>query len=120
MAAAPIAHTILYASRAAQPRRKVVVSIGPPKRSGKYGVACRVKFQGLVAPRDVIGEDSMQAVALAMMYVQLRIRYLLDERWKFYLSEQSKQPVDLLQIWFPYQSMPRWRSNTSLERSRGR
>jgi hypothetical protein len=78
-----------------------------------------VKFQGLVAPRDVVGEDSMQAVALAMMYIQLRVRYLLAERWKFYLGERSKESIDLLRIWFPYQSMPRWRSNTTLERMRG-
>ena len=60
----------------------------------------------------------MQAVALALMYVQLRIRYLLDEGWKFYIGAQTKEPFDLLRMWFPYQSMPRWRSNTSLERTR--
>jgi hypothetical protein len=83
-------------------------------------MACRVKFQGLVPATNVIGEDSMQAIALAMTYVQLRVRYLLDDRWKFFVGSQSKTPVDLLQIWFPHQAMPRWRSNTSLERTRGR
>jgi hypothetical protein len=81
-------------------------------------VGCLVKFSGVAKPSNVIGEDSMQALALAMTYVQLRVRVLLDAGWKFYFSAAAKEPTDLLQIWFPHQAMPRWRSNTSLERTR--
>jgi hypothetical protein len=62
----------------------------------------------------------MQALGLAMTYVQLRIRVLMDEGWTFFFWSGAKEPMDLLQLWFPHQSMPRWRSNTSLERTRER
>jgi hypothetical protein len=120
MPTAPIARTVLYVSRGRMRRRKVTVSLEAPRPLRRGGVGCKVNFTGVHAPTNVVGEDSMQALALAMTYVQLRVRLMLDEGWNFYPGASSRTPIDLLQIWFPYQSMPRRRSNTSLERTRGR
>jgi hypothetical protein len=120
MAAASIAKSVLYAAKGRARRRKVTVSLDAPRKLRGGGVGCLVKFTGVARPHNVIGEDSMQALALAMTYVQLRVRVVLDAGWRFYFSSGATEPTDLLQIWFPHQAMPRWRSNTSLERRRGR
>ena len=119
MPAAPIARSVLYAARgSAVRRRKVTISLGALRRRRLGGIGCIVKFTGVASSREVVGEDSMQALALAMTYVQLRIRYLLDEGWKFYLNSRQPKTTDLLEIWFPHQAMPHWRSNTSLDPTR--
>ena len=119
MPAALIARSVLYAARgSAVRRRKVTISLGALRRRHRGGISCIVKFTGVASPREVVGEDSMQALALAMTYVQLRIRYLQDEGWEFYRNSRQRKTTDLLEIWFPHQAMPRWRSNTSLDPTR--
>jgi hypothetical protein len=120
MAVASIATSVLFAAKGQAPRRRITISVGAPRPIRAGGVGCMVKFTGIVKPHNAIGEDSMQALALAMTYVQLRVRVLLDDGWKFYFDSRATRPTDLLQIWFPHHAMPRWRSNTSLERTRDR
>ena len=120
MAVIATASTAIYAQRKGKPRVKCIVRISKPTRTKHGDHMCRVEFRGLVKPHDVHGVGSLQALTLAVTYVQLRLRLLIDRGWVFYFGPNDRKPFDFLKTWFPHQSMPGWRSNTSLERTRER
>jgi hypothetical protein len=101
MATSFFAQSKLFAKHGDKPRRPAVLGIGTPVRAPNGGFACRVHLRGIERACNIYGEDSMQALALGLAFLQMRLHALRDDGWLFYFGPRDRQQFDVLSGWFP-------------------
>ncbi|UUI61452.1 DUF6968 family protein [Aeromonas salmonicida] len=80
------------------------IAIGAPQpdsksTSGDY--RCKVKLAGLGDKTFIHGIDALQALSLALKFVESELRAFSDAGWHFYLPGCPDQPVDIAACYFP-------------------
>jgi len=71
----------------------------PKSTSGDY--RCKVKLAGLGDKTFIHGIDALQALSLALKFVESELRAFSDAGWHFYLPGFPDQPVDIAACYFP-------------------
>src|SRR5882672_6066339 len=95
----PIATSHFYVDRGTGTRSPASVQIFSPRRH-KRSVVCRVRMNGiLVKPIRVYSEDSMQAIALSVRFVNNTLVVHPRERWRFFLERNDRRPIAFWKIW---------------------
>ena len=62
---------------------------------------CKVKLAGLCDNSFIYGVDGLQALSLAIKYVETELRAFSDAGWQFYLPDCPNQPIDITARYFP-------------------
>ncbi|MFQ1713815.1 DUF6968 family protein [Aeromonas veronii] len=83
--------TIKIAIKAPEPDPKSV--------SGDW--RCKVKLAGLSDKTFIYGIDSLQALSLAIKFVETELRAFSDAGWQFYLPGCPDHPIDMSACYFP-------------------
>jgi hypothetical protein len=96
-----VAKSKLFAKLGAKPRQPVLIGLGLPARSPRGSFSCRVVLRGFDRPREIHGEDSMQALALALAFLRMRLQWLKDQGWLFYFGPRDRQAFDVVSCWYP-------------------
>ncbi|EKP0280527.1 hypothetical protein JGK46_004472, partial [Aeromonas bestiarum] len=71
----------------------------PKSASGDW--RCKVKLEGLSDKTFIYGVDALQALSLALKFVENELRAFSDAGWQFYLPGCPDQPVDIAACYFP-------------------
>lgn len=83
--------TVKIAIRAPEP--------DPSSISGDW--RCKVNLEGLGNKTFIYGIDALQALSLALKYVESEIGTFTNAGWQFYLPGYSDLPVDITACYFP-------------------
>ena len=95
----PVAESKFFADPGTGVRRRVRVQIFTPRRSGN-AVFCRVRVDGVLAkPIRVFGEDTMQAVALSVRFVNNTLRTYHRQGWRYYCERSDRGSFAIWQVW---------------------
>ena len=113
-----IAKSQLYGKNGSKTRIPVLVTISVPAKDPRGGTRCRVRLGSIESPRNVYGEDSMQALALSFVFLEMRLRALRSEGWQFYYGQRDRTPIDVISCWFPSVRLNRKPSSSSFESRR--
>jgi hypothetical protein len=98
-----IASTTVFAEGPQTGRRTVVLAITAPEASdGAWW--CSVALDGLESASRIAGEDSLQALGLAVAYLRHRISHYMANGWRFFSSQSEGDPLDLPTVYFPEKS----------------
>jgi hypothetical protein len=66
---------------------QIGVSTPVQQKTGEYG--CQVCLPDAIEPRTIYGEDSLQALSLAMRFMADRIDDMIAKSWKFYFGDSD-------------------------------
>jgi hypothetical protein len=71
-----------------QPRQRIVISLGTPERDPLPGgdYRCLVKLPGRPSGRHIYGVDSLQALMLALAFINNQFEFLHRTGWRFFMS----------------------------------
>ncbi|MFM4940252.1 DUF6968 family protein [Aeromonas enteropelogenes] len=73
----------------------------PDTRSANGDYRCKVKLAGLRDKTFIHGIDALQAMSLALAFVESELRAFSDAGWQFYQPGCPDQPVDITACYFP-------------------
>lgn len=73
----------------------------PDPKSANGDWRCKVKLAGLSDKTFIYGIDSLQALSLAIKYVEAELRAFPDAGWQFYLPDHPNHPIDVGACYFP-------------------
>ncbi|MFQ2270524.1 DUF6968 family protein [Aeromonas enteropelogenes] len=73
----------------------------PVTRSTSGNYRCKVKLAGLSDKTTIHGIDALQALSLALTFVESELRAFSDAGWQFYQPGCPDQPVDISACYFP-------------------
>ncbi|WFO51850.1 DUF6968 family protein [Aeromonas veronii] len=73
----------------------------PDPRSAGGDWRCKVKLAGLSDKTFIYGIDSLQALSLAIKFVETELRAFSDAGWQFYLPDCPDHPIDMSACYFP-------------------
>jgi hypothetical protein len=73
----------------------------PDPKSACGDWRCKVKLAGLSDKTFIYGVDSLQALSLAIKYVETELRAFSDAGWQFYLPGSPNHPIDMAACYFP-------------------
>ncbi|WP_354689039.1 DUF6968 family protein [Aeromonas sp. 19NY04SH05-1] len=73
----------------------------PDPRSANGDHRCKVKLAGLRDKTLIHGIDALQALSLALAFVESELRAFSDAGWQFYQPGCPDQPVDITACYFP-------------------
>jgi hypothetical protein len=73
----------------------------PDPKSASGDWRCKVKLEGLSDKTFIYGVDALQALSLALKFVENELRAFSDAGWQFYLPGCPDQPVDIAACYFP-------------------
>ncbi|MDQ6635126.1 MAG: hypothetical protein M3Z10_10280 [Gemmatimonadota bacterium] len=103
-----VASVELIAERPSGERTPLALRVGAPTRSPAGDWHCRIHLDGLIAPTDIYGEDSLQALCLGLGMVESLLRRFMaaggrlraldasdDETWPIdaYFGGSGAQPA---------------------------
>ena len=94
----PIAECRFFADPGTGTRVAVSVSIHAP-RHRKRSVSCRVSMSGIAKPCLVVGENSMQAVALSVRLINNTLAVRHRQGWRFYYSKSDRRSFAIWRVW---------------------
>ncbi|HHQ4515195.1 DUF6968 family protein [Aeromonas veronii] len=73
----------------------------PDPKSASGDWRCKVKLAGLSDKTFIYGIDSLQALSLAIKFVETELRAFSDAGWQFYLPDCPDHPIDMSACYFP-------------------
>ncbi len=73
----------------------------PDPKSAGGDWRCKVKLDGLGNKTFIYGVDALQALSLALKFVESELRAFTDAGWHFYLPGCPDHPVDMAACYFP-------------------
>lgn len=73
----------------------------PDPKSAGGDWRCKVKLDGLGNKTFIYGVDALQALSLALKFVESELRAFTDAGWYFYLPGSPDHPVDMTACYFP-------------------
>ncbi len=79
-------------------RVSVSVAIHAPQRQ-KRSVSCRVVLSGIAKQYVVVGEDSMQAVALSVRLINNTLATRHRQGWRFYCGKEDRRSFEIWRAW---------------------
>ena len=85
-----IAKSSLYASRGGSDRQPIELRVGRPLSSEGYPSVCVVEVFPLEKEYQIRGEDSLQALCLALGFLRKRTAAYIDKGWTFYLEAEGE------------------------------
>jgi hypothetical protein len=76
----------------------VRVRIFMPRRvKGHY--VCRIQMQGIAPTARAGGEDTMQAVALSVRFINNALARRHQQGWRFYCAREDRTPFAIWRVW---------------------
>lgn len=89
-------------SEGAQLTLKIAIKAPEPDPESVSGDwRCKVTLAGLSDKTFIYGIDSLQALSLALIFVETELRAFSDAGWQFYLPGSPDQPIDMAARYFP-------------------
>ncbi|GKQ99133.1 DUF6968 family protein [Aeromonas hydrophila] len=73
----------------------------PDPKSAGGDWRCKVKLDGLGNKTFIYGVDALQALSLALKFVESELCAFTDAGWHFYLPGCPDHPVDMAACYFP-------------------
>ena len=73
----------------------------PAPKSASGDWRCKVKLAGLSDKTFIYGDDSLQALSLAIKFVETELRAFSDAGWQFYLPGCPDHFIDMSACYFP-------------------
>ena len=93
-----VAESRFFAQEPKRARASVHIRIFLP-RQFKLHAACRVYMKGLEKSRTVYGEDTMQALALAVRFVNNTLAALYAAGWRYFFTREDRRPFKMWTVW---------------------
>jgi hypothetical protein len=110
-----VAESRFFAQEPAGARAPIHVRIFLPRKA-KSHAACRVHMKGLEKPRTVYGEDTMQALALAVRFVNNTLAALHAVGWRYFFAREDRRPFNIWTVWGHSPRLKAFQSPTAVAR----
>lgn len=103
-----IAESTFFADPGTGERHAVQVRLYLPQADEGH-CSCNVEISGVVPPIELCGEDSMQALALAVRFVTHTLATRHKQGWRFYLRQGDRRAFEVWKAWghSPRPAIPR-------------
>jgi hypothetical protein len=93
-----VAESMFFADPGNGKRVRARVRVFMPRRSKGYFV-CRVQMHGIAPAVAAGGEDTMQALALGVRFVNNTLARRHSQGWRFFLTKDGGKPFAFWRVW---------------------
>ncbi|MDM4768549.1 hypothetical protein [Pelomonas sp. SE-A7] len=93
-----IAESKFFADPGSGERHAVHVRIRLPQ-ARRREASCKVEIRGVTPELEIFGEDTMQALALAVRFVNNTLALRHKQGWRFYLEESDRRSFAVWRVW---------------------
>jgi hypothetical protein len=110
-----VAESRFFAQKPAGVRAPVHVQVFLPRKAKSYA-ACRVHMHGLEKPCTIYGEDTMQALALAVRFINNTLAVLHAAGWRYFYAREDGRPFNVWTVWGHLPRLSTFQSPTAVPR----